>query len=118
MPVGKAPRRPLALLSLAGTMLVSASATTRGGTIPYNPPLASPDEVTFQTRASDYKIAGTHIVGAALSKSEENAAGYDRRHYGYGYGYGGRSRVRRTEILMIPQGGDTIGSAGCGESDA
>ena len=64
------------------------------------------------------EATGTHIVGAALSKSDENAAGYDRRHYGYGYGYGARSRVSRTEILMIPQSGDTIGSASCAELDA
>ena len=43
----------------------------------------------------------THILGAILSKSEESSGGYGR--YGSGYGYGAKGRLKKTEILMIPQ---------------
>ena len=48
------------------------------------------------------------MVGAVLTKSEERAGGYGQggSGYGYGYGYGAGSRLKKTEILMIPQGED------------
>ena len=42
---------------MLGLFLVAACADTRGGSIPYDKPLAAPDEVTFQTLESEYKIA-------------------------------------------------------------
>ena len=48
------------------------------------------------------EATGTRIVGAALTKSQERAAGYGRYGYGYGYRYGTRNRFKKTEILMIP----------------
>ncbi|HJP67437.1 MAG TPA: hypothetical protein VJ846_00940, partial [Sphingomicrobium sp.] len=62
------------------------------------------------------EATGTHIVGAALSKSEENAGGYGR--YDYGYGYGARRRVGKTEILMIPQGEGASGARRPADFDA
>lgn len=50
------------------------------------------------------EATGTHIIGATLTKSEENPTGYGRYGYGYGYGYGPKGRIDKTEILMIPQG--------------
>jgi capsular exopolysaccharide synthesis family protein len=51
-----------------------------------------------------------HILGVILTKAAEgdSAYGYGRYGYGYGYGYGagygyGQGKVKRTEILMIPQ---------------
>jgi polysaccharide biosynthesis transport protein len=46
------------------------------------------------------ETTGTRILGAILTKSEENSSGYGR--YGYGYGYGPKSRIKKNEILMIP----------------
>ena len=50
------------------------------------------------------EVTGTRILGASLTKSEEGARGYGR--YGYGYGYGPKSRLNKTEILMIPHADD------------
>ncbi len=47
---------------------------------------------------------GTRLLGAVLTKSHEGGHGYGYSGYGYGYGYGSRGRIKRTEILMIPQG--------------
>ena len=49
------------------------------------------------------EATGTRILGAALTKSEESNGGYGRYGYGYGYGYGPAGRLKKTEILMIPQ---------------
>ena len=50
-------RRVLILPLLAALSLLGACADTPGGSIPYDRPLAAPDELTFQTLESDYKIA-------------------------------------------------------------
>jgi capsular exopolysaccharide synthesis family protein len=54
------------------------------------------------------EATGARMVGAVLTKSEERAGGYGQGGYGYGYGYGygAGSRLKKTEILMIPQGED------------
>jgi capsular exopolysaccharide synthesis family protein len=54
------------------------------------------------------EATGAHIVGATLTKSPDSGAGYGYKRYGYGYGYGyGKlDDKKRTEILMIPQGGE------------
>jgi capsular exopolysaccharide synthesis family protein len=52
------------------------------------------------------EATGARIVGATLTKSEENANGYGRYGYGYGYGYGPKGRIKKTEILMIPHADD------------
>ena len=60
----------------------------------------------------------THILGAVLTKATEGAATYGYGRYGYGYAYGSR-KVKRTEILMIPQDeGEPRNSASFGESGA
>ena len=52
------------------------------------------------------EATGTRILGATLTKSAESASGYGRYGYGYGYGYGPKGRLKKTEILMIPQGAE------------
>ena len=52
------------------------------------------------------EATGTRIVGATLTKSGENASAYGRYGYGYGYGYGPSTRLKKTEILMIPHDED------------
>ena len=72
------------------------------------------------------EATGTQLLGAILTKASDAGGSYG---YGYGYGYGysygyggysyGKGKVRRTEILMIPQGEDeTPPEAAPEESDA
>jgi capsular exopolysaccharide synthesis family protein len=62
------------------------------------------------------EATGTRVLGAALTKSEEGSAAYGRYGY-YGYGYA-NTRLKRTEILMIPQASDAPQSTAPAESDA
>jgi capsular exopolysaccharide synthesis family protein len=64
------------------------------------------------------EATGTRILGAALTKSQENASGYGRYGYGYGYGYGTKGRLNKTEILMIPHGDDSDRDYSSAESQA
>lgn len=66
------------------------------------------------------EATGTHIVGATLSKSQDSAGGYGyaRYGYGYGYGYGAKGRIKKTEILMIPQAAEEDQDSMPAESDA
>jgi polysaccharide biosynthesis transport protein len=64
------------------------------------------------------EATGTRIVGASLTKSQENTGGYGRYGYGYGYGYGTRGRINKTEILMIPQVDDGARPSSPAEQDA
>jgi polysaccharide biosynthesis/export protein len=53
-----APRPALsAFVLVAAVALAAGCADTRGGTIPYDRPLAAPDEAKFQTLPENYKIA-------------------------------------------------------------
>ena len=52
------------------------------------------------------EATGAHVLGAILTKAAGVAFGYRGDRYGYGYGYGKLSS-KRSEILMIPQGGDS-----------
>jgi capsular exopolysaccharide synthesis family protein len=60
------------------------------------------------------EVVGAHILGVCLTKSGLRG-GYGGYGYGYGYGYGRETgRVRRTEILMIPDGADRASDANAG----
>jgi capsular exopolysaccharide synthesis family protein len=51
---------------------------------------------------------GANILGVVLTKAKDAGVGYGYNRYGYGYGYGqGQVDRKRTEILMIPQGGES-----------
>jgi len=52
-----APRLVVASLVAAAALIMTGCADTRGGTIPYDRPLAAPDEQKFQTLPQDYRIA-------------------------------------------------------------
>jgi polysaccharide export outer membrane protein len=58
-------------------MILAACADTRGGSIPYDRPLSAPDEVTFQTLASDYKIAPMDKLSIKVFKMEDLTGDYD-----------------------------------------
>jgi polysaccharide export outer membrane protein len=75
--VGRASGRLLAGFCLPGLFLLAACADTRGGTIPYDRPLAAPDEEHFQTLASDYKIAPMDQLTVKVFKMEDLSGDYD-----------------------------------------
>jgi capsular exopolysaccharide synthesis family protein len=66
------------------------------------------------------EATGTRILGATLTKSEESSSGYGRYgySYGYGYGYGAKGRLKKTEILMIPQAEEVRAEDTPAETDA
>ena len=70
------PRGLRGLFSLVGMLVLAACADTRGGSIPYDQPLAAPDEVTFQTLASDYKIAPMDKLTIKVFKADELSGEY------------------------------------------
>jgi polysaccharide export outer membrane protein len=72
-----APRRLLTILSIAGVVILSACADTRGGSIPYDRPLAAPDEVKFQTLETNYKIAPMDKLGIKVFKMDDLSGDYD-----------------------------------------
>jgi polysaccharide export outer membrane protein len=65
------------LFTLLGLMILSACADTRGGSIPYDKPLAAPDEVTFQTLESNYKIAPMDKLSIKVFKMQDLTGDYD-----------------------------------------
>jgi len=70
-------RRLLCLVALMGAALLAACADTRGGSIPYDKPLAAPDEVRFQTLGSNYKIAPMDKLAIKVFKMEDLSGDYD-----------------------------------------
>lgn len=71
------PRGVRGLSLLAGLLALAACADTRGGSIPYDQPLAAPDEVHFQTLATDYKIAPMDKLTIKIFKMEDLTGDYD-----------------------------------------
>jgi polysaccharide export outer membrane protein len=70
------PRGLRGLFTLIGLLVLAGCADTRGGSIPYDQPLAAPDEVTFQTLASDYKIAPMDKLTIKVFKMEDLTGEY------------------------------------------
>jgi polysaccharide export outer membrane protein len=70
-------RRPWGLFPLLGLLILAACADTRGGSIPYDRPLAAPDEVTFQTLGTDYKIAPMDKLSIKVFRMEDLTGDYD-----------------------------------------
>lgn len=64
------------------------------------------------------EATGTHILGATLTKSQETSGGYGYDRYGYGYGYGAKANLKKTEILLIPQGEQAESAGETVDSDA
>jgi polysaccharide export outer membrane protein len=74
---GHAPRRLLAFIFSFGLVLLAGCADTRGGSIPYDRPLAAPDAPNFATLGSDYKIAPMDKLGIKVFKMEDLSGDYD-----------------------------------------
>ena len=71
------PRRLRGLFPLIGLLILAACADTRGGSIPYDRPLSAPDEMVFQTLATDYKIAPMDKLAIKVFKMDDLTADYD-----------------------------------------
>ena len=66
-----------ASLLLAGVAMLTACADSRGGPIPYDKPLAAPDEPRIVALESNYKIAPMDQLGIKVFKSEDLTADYE-----------------------------------------
>jgi polysaccharide export outer membrane protein len=75
--VDHAPRRLSAIISIMGSVLLAGCADTRGGSIPYDKPLAAPDEVKFQTLESNYKIAPMDKLAIKVFKMDDLSGDYN-----------------------------------------
>jgi polysaccharide biosynthesis/export protein len=71
------PRRLLPLAIALIFAVVSGCADTRGGSIPYDRPLAAPDEVKFQTLETNYKIAPMDKLAIKVFKMDDLSGDYD-----------------------------------------
>jgi len=70
-------RRPvLASFAIAAAALTTACADTRGGSIPYDKPLAAPDEQHFQTLPESYKIAPMDTLTIKVFKADDLSGDY------------------------------------------
>ena len=70
-------RRPvLTGLAIAMAALTTACADTRGGAIPYDKPLAAPDEQHFQTLPESYKIAPMDTLTIKVFKADDLSGDY------------------------------------------
>lgn len=74
---GHVSRRPFLSLVLLGSVTLSACADTRGGAIPYDRPLAAPDEVKFQTLGQNYKIAPMDKLSVKVFRMNDLSGDYD-----------------------------------------
>lgn len=72
-----APRRLLAVVSTMGMLLLAGCADTRGGSIPYDKPLAAPDVPNFATLETNYKIAPMDKLGIKVFKMDDLSGDYD-----------------------------------------
>jgi len=62
---------------VAGLILLGACADSRGGPIPYDRPLAAPDEPRIVALESNYKIAPMDQLGIKVFKSPDLTGDYD-----------------------------------------
>lgn len=69
-------RRFLAAFATALAFLAGGCADTRGGSIPYDRPLAAPDEQTFQTLPENYKIAPMDTLTIKVFKADDLTGDY------------------------------------------
>lgn len=71
------PCRLRIFIIVASAGLVASCADTRGGLIPYDRPLAAPDEVKFQTLETNYKIAPMDRLAIKVFKMDDLSGDYD-----------------------------------------
>lgn len=71
-----AARPVIAGIAVAAALLTAGCADTRGGSIPYDRPLAMPDAPTVQTLSENYKIAPLDQLTIKVFKSDEITGDY------------------------------------------
>lgn len=69
-------RRLVMGLASVGAILIAGCADTRGGTIPYDRPLAAPDEQHFDVLPQDYKIAPMDLLTIKVFKADDLSGDY------------------------------------------
>jgi polysaccharide biosynthesis/export protein len=70
-------RRPvLAAFITAAAFMTAGCADSRGGSIPYDRPLAAPDEPKFQALPEDYKIAPMDTLTIKVFKADDLSGDY------------------------------------------
>ena len=70
-------RRPvLAVIVTAAMTMIASCSDTRGGSIPYDRPLAAPDEQKFQTLPQDYRIAPMDTLTIKVFKADDLSGDY------------------------------------------
>ena len=72
-----APRRLLVAGCVAGAIALGGCADTRGGSIPYDRPLALPDEPKIVALESNYKIAPMDKLAIKVFKMDDLSGDYD-----------------------------------------
>lgn len=75
--VDLAPRPVTVALALAAALLTTGCADSRGGTIPYDRALATPDVPKIETLDANYRIAPLDKITIKVFKSEEISGDYD-----------------------------------------
>jgi polysaccharide biosynthesis/export protein len=75
--IDPAPRHLSIAGIIAAALLVTACADSRGGSIPYDRPLATPDPPKMTTLPSDYKISPMDKLTIKVFKSDELTGDYD-----------------------------------------
>jgi polysaccharide export outer membrane protein len=75
--VDLAPRPLAAALVAAAAVLIGGCADTRGGTIPYDRPLATPDEPKIEALDANYKIAPLDKLTIKVFKGDDMSGDYD-----------------------------------------
>ncbi|HVU31621.1 MAG TPA: polysaccharide biosynthesis/export family protein [Sphingomicrobium sp.] len=70
------PRALAASLALVAAVLVSGCADTRGGTIPYDRPLAAPDALVVKALPEDYKISPLDTLTIKVFKADDLSGEY------------------------------------------
>jgi polysaccharide export outer membrane protein len=74
---GYASRGAVFTLWAAALATLAGCADTRGGAIPYDRPLAAPDEVKFQTLGTNYKIAPMDKLSVKVFRMNDLSGDYD-----------------------------------------
>jgi len=69
--------RVLLPLAVTGLAALTGCADTRGGAIPYDRPLAAPDEVKFETLGANYKIAPMDKLSVKVFRMNDLSGDYD-----------------------------------------
>lgn len=69
-------RRFFAALGASAALMATGCADTRGGSIPYDRPLAAPDQQSFQVLPENYKIAPMDTLTIKVFKADDLSGDY------------------------------------------